>query len=64
MRSAILYPVCEAAGGALVVSGDGLSALPELDPWGTVSSAPLMRSVKSYYDPKSILNPGRFVDGI
>ncbi len=59
-----LRPICEAAGGALVVSGDGLSALPTLDPWGTVGSAPLMRSVKSYYDPKSILNPGRFVGGI
>ncbi len=41
------------------------SALPRFDAWGTAGDAlPLMRAVKEQLDPKSTLNPGRFVGGI
>lgn len=40
-------------------------ALPSFDAWGNVGDAlPLMRAVKQQLDPKSTLNPGRFVGGI
>ncbi len=36
-----------------------------LDAWGNAGDAlPLMRAVKRQFDPKSTLNPGRFVGGI
>jgi glycolate oxidase FAD binding subunit len=40
-------------------------ALVLLDAWGNPGDAlPLMRAVKRHLDPKSTLNPGRFVGGI
>jgi glycolate dehydrogenase FAD-binding subunit len=40
-------------------------ALPSFDAWGSAGDAlPLMRAVKHQLDPKSTLNPGRFVGGI
>ncbi|HTB91872.1 MAG TPA: FAD-binding oxidoreductase [Candidatus Sulfotelmatobacter sp.] len=54
----------QSRGGALVV----LRRPPELHPfdtWGDVGdSVSLMREVKHQLDPKSTLNPGRFVGGI
>jgi len=39
--------------------------MPAFDVWGTAGDAlPLMKAVKQQLDPKSILNPGRFVGGI
>jgi glycolate oxidase FAD binding subunit len=39
--------------------------LVQLDAWGNPGDAlPLMRAVKRHLDPKSTLNPGRFVGGI
>ncbi|GAB3204911.1 FAD-binding oxidoreductase [Marinactinospora thermotolerans] len=35
-----------------------------LDPWGEVPGLPLMRAVKDRFDPRNLLSPGRFVDGI
>ena len=36
-----------------------------LDVWGNAGSAlPLMREIKSRFDPRRILNPGRFVGNI
>jgi glycolate oxidase FAD binding subunit len=38
---------------------------PALDAWGDTGDAlPLMKAVKQQLDPKSTLNPGRFVGGI
>lgn len=37
----------------------------KIDAWGTAGDAlPLMRRVKQQFDPKAILNPGRYVGGI
>jgi len=39
--------------------------LPPIDAWGEPGdSLPLMRAVKSQFDPRGTLNPGRFVGGI
>jgi glycolate oxidase FAD binding subunit len=59
----------EALGGSLVIahrpdatSGPGAW---EFDAWGNAGDAlPLMRAVKKQFDPKSTLNPGRFVGGV
>lgn len=54
----------EAIGGSLVIAhrADGM---PALDAWGNAGDVlPLMREVKRQFDPKSTLNPGRFVGGI
>jgi len=41
------------------------SKMPAFDAWGTAGDAlPLMKAVKQQLDPKSTLNPGRFVGGI
>jgi len=40
-------------------------AMPQLDAWGTPGdSVPIMRAIKQQLDPKSTLNPGRFLGGI
>ena len=37
----------------------------KLDCWGTLpDSLPLMRQIKSRFDPEGILNPGRFLGRI
>jgi len=44
---------------------DAPASMPALDAWGKPGDAlPLMKEVKSRLDPKSTLNPGRFVGGI
>jgi glycolate oxidase FAD binding subunit len=54
----------EAMGGSLAVAHRP-SGMPPLDAWGNPGDAlPLMRAVKQQFDPKSTLNPGRFVEGI
>jgi glycolate oxidase FAD binding subunit len=54
----------EAMGGSLTIAHHP-SAMPPLDAWGNPGDAlPLMRAVKQQFDPKSTLNPGRFVGGI
>lgn len=54
----------EAAGGSLVVFGNAHGA-KAIDFWGTSGDAfDLMCTVKKQFDPKSTLNPGRFVGGI
>jgi len=41
------------------------AAMPSIDAWGNAGDAlPLMKAVKQQLDPKSTLNPGRFVGGI
>jgi glycolate oxidase FAD binding subunit len=52
-------------GGSLFVTG-GADLLPSgYDAWGDVGPAlTLMRRIKERFDPKDVLNPGRFVGGI
>jgi len=62
-RLACLRARFEAAGGSLTV----LHAPSEtdFDRWGTLpGSLPLMRAVKQQFDPRGILNPGRFLGEI
>lgn len=54
----------ESKGGSLILLYRP-STLPPFDAWGNVGDAlPLMRAVKQQLDPKSTLNPGRFVGRI
>jgi glycolate oxidase FAD binding subunit len=54
----------EPLGGSLVVAHRP-DAMPTLDTWGNAGDAlELMRAVKKEFDPRSTLNPGRFVGGI
>jgi glycolate oxidase FAD binding subunit len=54
----------EAAGGSLMAAHRP-TTMAALDAWGDPGDAlPLMRAVKRQFDPKSTLNPGRFVGGI
>lgn len=54
----------ETIGGSLVVAHRP-AAIATLDAWGNAGDAlPVMRVVKKQFDPKSTLNPGRFVGGI
>jgi glycolate oxidase FAD binding subunit len=51
-------------GGSLAIAHSP-RAMPKLDAWGDTGDAlPLMRAVKEQFDPKSTLNPGRYVGGI
>jgi glycolate oxidase FAD binding subunit len=54
----------EHSGGSLALCHHP-SEMSHLDAWGQPGDAlPLMRAVKNQFDPKSTLNPGRFVGGI
>jgi glycolate oxidase FAD binding subunit len=54
----------ESLGGSLVIAHRP-DTMPQLDAWGNAGDAlELMRAVKKQFDPKSTLNPGRFVGGI
>jgi glycolate oxidase FAD binding subunit len=55
-----------AHGGSLVVARQPDEAGHEhIDAWGDAGDArPLVRAVKQQFDPRGILNPGRFVGGI
>ena len=54
----------EANSGSLVIQNRP-DTMPPLDPWGAPpDSIGVMRAVKRQLDPKSTLNPGRFLDGI
>jgi glycolate oxidase FAD binding subunit len=59
-----LRPELEQVGGSLAVLNRP-AAMPAIDAWGSWRDAfPLMLSVKQQFDPRSTLNPGRFVGGI
>ncbi|MGH2408961.1 MAG: FAD-binding oxidoreductase, partial [Chloroflexota bacterium] len=51
-------------GGHLVVQHCAPEAKGELDVWGPVSAPRLVRGLKAALDPASLLNPGRFVEGL
>jgi len=52
-------------GGHLVVLEAPVPVKRQVDVWGPVGGAlRLMRGLKAQFDPKGILNPGRFVGGM
>jgi len=54
-----------ARGGYLVVLDASASLREALEPWGVVPEGlDVMRRLKQAFDPKGVLNPGRFVGGI
>lgn len=54
-----------AAGGSLFVERAATAVRREADAWGEVgATGAIMRAIKARFDPKSLLNPGRFVSGI
>jgi glycolate oxidase FAD binding subunit len=56
---------CVACGGHTVVEKIHAEAKKGFDVWGyQASSLELMRRIKREFDPKGLLNPGRFVGGI
>ena len=60
----VLREDIEARGGSFVVLHRP-ETMAAFDGWGSTGDAlPLMKSVKRQLDPKSTLNPGRFVGGI
>lgn len=60
-----LQPAAAAAGGSLVVlsAPEGVESTRQTVWGGATGDLGLMRSVKEQFDPKGILNPGRFVYG-
>ena len=57
--------VAEVGGGVIIERGP--RALRErIDPWGPVAPPALavMRAIKTEFDPRAVLNPGRFVGGL
>lgn len=59
-----LQPAAVAAGGNVVVWSCAAGELTRQATWGAVADgADLMRSVKKQFDPKHLLNPGRFIYG-
>ena len=52
------------AGGSLVVTRASADLKARLDVWGESSALSLMRSLKEEFDPRSVLNPGRYVGSI
>ncbi len=56
---------CVAAGGHVVLERAPLAVKEGFDVWGYQAPAvELMRRIKNQFDPKGLLNPGRFVGGI
>ncbi|MCS6805473.1 MAG: FAD-binding oxidoreductase [Acidobacteriota bacterium] len=56
---------CQMMDGSMIIERAPTNIKQAIDVWGEVgSSIGLMRSLKQQFDPKRILNPGRFVGGI
>lgn len=54
-----------ASGGSLVIEDAPVWLKKKIDVWGPVrNDFKLMKAIKEQFDPKAILNPGRFVGGI
>ncbi len=55
----------ESRGGSLSILSCPQVVKTKMDVWGSAGDAlPLMRSIKAQFDPKCVLNPGRFIAGI
>jgi glycolate dehydrogenase FAD-binding subunit len=52
--------------GHVIVRRAPLAVRRAVDPWGPIDAAPLalMRALRDEFDPKRVLNPGRFVGGL
>jgi glycolate oxidase FAD binding subunit len=60
-----LQPAAVAAGGNVVVWSCAAGELTRQATWGAApGGADLMRAVKHQFDPKGLLNPGRFLYGV
>jgi len=57
--------VAEVGGGVIIERGPR-TLRERIDPWGTVPPPALavMRAIKTEFDPRAVLNPGRFVGGL
>ena len=56
---------CRENGGSLVIQRAPVELKKYIDVWGEVGpTAEIMRALKQQFDPRRILNPGRFVAGI
>jgi len=53
-------------GGSVIVERAPRAVRERLDPWGPVPEPALaaMRAIKTEFDPRGVLNAGRFVGGI
>jgi len=53
-------------GGSVVIQAAPAAVRAAVDPWGPIEAGPLalMRGLKDEFDPKRVLNPGRFVGGL
>jgi glycolate oxidase FAD binding subunit len=53
-------------GGGVVVERAPRAVRERIDPWGPVPAPALavMRAIKREFDPRGVLNPGRFVGGL
>ncbi|MBI1733850.1 MAG: FAD-binding oxidoreductase [Candidatus Rokubacteria bacterium] len=53
-------------GGSVVVSAGPRAVRAAIDPWGPIEPGAfaLMRRIKQEFDPRGVLNPGRFVGGL
>jgi glycolate oxidase FAD binding subunit len=57
-----MQPAAQLAGGSAVVLSSTLAPLTRQAVWGNVTPATdWMNKVKRQFDPKNLLNPGRFV---
>ena len=50
--------------GGVIVERAPRALRAALDPWGPAPAVELMRAIKREFDPRGILNPGRFVGGL
>jgi len=52
--------------GSVVIERGSTALRTRVDPWGVVAPGPLelMRALKREFDPRAVLNPGRFVAGM
>jgi glycolate oxidase FAD binding subunit len=53
-------------GGSVVIARGPAALRRAVDPWGPIDPGPLaiMRALRDEFDPKRVLNPGRFVGGL
>jgi len=53
-------------GGSVIIQKAPAAVRAAVDPWGPIEAGPLalMRGLRDEFDPKRVLNPGRFVGGL